>query len=102
LESALSRGAKIGGATSSARRGLETILGDVLTWSSFSEPDGYHFNSLLIPDPDGNLCIDPVEPNDEVLSELVCGELEISLIRPRNSLIRRNRSLLPKNNSLFR
>ena len=50
---------------------METILGDVLTWSWFSEPHGYNFNSLLIPDPHGNICIDPVEPNDEVLSELV-------------------------------
>jgi len=49
---------------------METILGDVLTWSWFSEPHGYNFNGLLIPDPRGNLCIDPVEPSDEVLSEL--------------------------------
>ena len=41
---------------------METILGDVLTWSWFSEPHGYNFNSLLIPDLDGNICIDPVEP----------------------------------------
>ena len=50
---------------------METILGDVFTWSWFSEPHGYNFNSLLIPDLDGNFCIDPVEPNDEVMSELV-------------------------------
>ena len=50
---------------------METILGDVLTWSWFSEPHGYNFNSLLIRDPDGNICIDPVEPNDDVMSELV-------------------------------
>src|SRR5260370_18607158 len=50
---------------------METVLGDVLTWSRFSEPHGYNYNSLLSPHRDGNLCIDPVEPNDEVLSELV-------------------------------
>ena len=50
---------------------METILGDVLTWSWFSEPHGYNFNSLLIPHPDGNICIDPVEPTDEVLNKLV-------------------------------
>ena len=50
---------------------METILGDVLTWSWFSEPHGYNFNGLLIPHPDGNICIDPVEPTDEVLNELV-------------------------------
>ena len=25
---------------------METILGDVFTWSWFSEPHGYNFNSL--------------------------------------------------------
>jgi len=50
---------------------METILGDVFTWSWFSEPHGYNFNSIVIPDLDGNICIDPVEPNDEVMSELV-------------------------------
>ena len=49
---------------------METILGDVFTWSWFSEPHGYNFNSLLIPDLDGNFCIDPVEPNDQVMKEL--------------------------------
>ena len=43
---------------------METILDDVLTWSWFSEPHGYNFNGLLIRDPAGNLCIDPVEPTD--------------------------------------
>jgi glyoxylase-like metal-dependent hydrolase (beta-lactamase superfamily II) len=49
---------------------METILGDVFTWSWFSEPHGYNFNSLLISDPQGNICVDPVEPNDDVLNEL--------------------------------
>src|ERR1700735_2672761 len=49
---------------------MEMILGDVLTWSWFSEPHGYNFNSLLIPDLDGNFCIDPVEPNAQVMKEL--------------------------------
>src|SRR6266851_7656076 len=49
---------------------METILGDILTWSWFSEPHGYNFNGLLIPQAAGNICVDPVEPGDEVLSEL--------------------------------
>jgi glyoxylase-like metal-dependent hydrolase (beta-lactamase superfamily II) len=63
---------------------METILGDVLTWSWFSEPHGYNFNSLLIPDPAGNLCIDPVEPNDEVLGELVRMGVSRILLTNRN------------------
>lgn len=70
---------------------METILGDVLTWSWFSEPHGYNFNSLLIPDPGGNLCIDPVEPNDEVLSELVRRGVSRILLTNRNHLRAANR-----------
>ena len=63
---------------------METILGDVFTWSWFSEPHGYNFNSLLIRDPDGNICIDPVEPNDDVMSELVRIGVSRILITNRN------------------
>jgi glyoxylase-like metal-dependent hydrolase (beta-lactamase superfamily II) len=63
---------------------METILGDVLTWSWFSEPHGYNFNSLLVPDPAGNLCIDPVEPNDEVMNELVRRGVSRILLTNRN------------------
>ncbi len=65
---------------------METILGDVLTWSWFSEPHGYNFNSLLISDPRGNICIDPVEPKDEVLSELVRRGVSRILLTNRNHL----------------
>jgi glyoxylase-like metal-dependent hydrolase (beta-lactamase superfamily II) len=65
---------------------METILGDAFTWSWFSEPHGYNFNSLLIPRPDGNICIDPVEPNDEVLSELARIGVNRILLTNRNHL----------------
>jgi glyoxylase-like metal-dependent hydrolase (beta-lactamase superfamily II) len=70
---------------------MKTILGDVLTWSWFSEPHGYDFNGLLIPDPRGNLCIDPVEPNDEVLSELAKQGVSRILITNRNHVRAANR-----------
>ncbi len=63
---------------------METILGDVLTWSWFSEPHGYNFNGLLIPGPDNNICIDPVEPNEAVLSELVRRGVSRILLTNRN------------------
>jgi glyoxylase-like metal-dependent hydrolase (beta-lactamase superfamily II) len=63
---------------------METILGDVLSWSWFSEPHGYNFNGLLIPSPDGNICIDPVEPNEAVLSELVRRGVSRILLTNRN------------------
>jgi glyoxylase-like metal-dependent hydrolase (beta-lactamase superfamily II) len=63
---------------------METILGDIFTWSWFSEPHGYNFNSLLIRDPGGNICIDPVEPNDDVISELVRIGVSRILLTNRN------------------
>ncbi len=70
---------------------METILGDVLTWPWFSEPHGYNFNGLLIPDPRGNLCIDPVELSDEVLSELATKGVSRILITNRNHVRAANR-----------
>jgi glyoxylase-like metal-dependent hydrolase (beta-lactamase superfamily II) len=49
---------------------MNEIVRDVFTWPWFSEPHGYHFNGFLIRHPDGNLCLDPVEPSAEVLAEL--------------------------------
>jgi glyoxylase-like metal-dependent hydrolase (beta-lactamase superfamily II) len=63
---------------------METILSDVLTWSWFSEPHGYNFNSILLRDPRGNICVDPVEPNEQVLSELVRLGVSRILITNRN------------------
>jgi glyoxylase-like metal-dependent hydrolase (beta-lactamase superfamily II) len=63
---------------------METILGDVFTWSWFSEPHGYNFNSLLIPHSEGNICIDPVEPNDQVMNELVRIGVSRILLTNRN------------------
>jgi glyoxylase-like metal-dependent hydrolase (beta-lactamase superfamily II) len=70
---------------------METILGDVLTWSWFSEPHGYNFNSLLIRDPHGNICVDPVEPNDEVFNELVRMGVSRILLTNRNHVRAANR-----------
>jgi glyoxylase-like metal-dependent hydrolase (beta-lactamase superfamily II) len=70
---------------------MQMILGDVLTWSWFSEPHGYNFNSLLITHPDGNLCVDPVEPNNEVVNELVRRGVSRILLTNRNHVRAANR-----------
>jgi glyoxylase-like metal-dependent hydrolase (beta-lactamase superfamily II) len=70
---------------------METILGDILIWSWFSQPHGYNFNGLLVPDPAGNVCIDPVEPNDEVLTELVRRGVNRILLTNRNHVRAANR-----------
>jgi glyoxylase-like metal-dependent hydrolase (beta-lactamase superfamily II) len=49
---------------------MREILGDIFTWSRLSEPHGYDFNGHLIRQADGNLCIDPVEPDEAVADEI--------------------------------
>jgi glyoxylase-like metal-dependent hydrolase (beta-lactamase superfamily II) len=70
---------------------VETILSDILTWSWFSEPHGYNFNGLLIPHAAGNICVDPVEPGDEVLSELARRGVGQIILTNRNHLRAANR-----------
>ncbi len=49
---------------------MREILGDIFTWSRLSEPHGYDFNGHLIRHADGNLCIDPVEPDEAAAEEI--------------------------------
>src|SRR5882724_11151893 len=49
---------------------LDEIVTEVFTWAWFSEPHGYDFNGHLVRHADGNLCIDPVQPNDACLAEI--------------------------------
>jgi len=49
---------------------MREIVEGIVTWSWFSEPHGYDFNGYFIHWPEGNLCVDPVEPSEEVLARL--------------------------------
>jgi glyoxylase-like metal-dependent hydrolase (beta-lactamase superfamily II) len=49
---------------------MQEIVPDVLTWSRLSERHGYDFNGHLVRHPEGNLCIDPVEPSAAELDRL--------------------------------
>ncbi len=49
---------------------MREIIDGVWTWPWFSERHGYNFNGLLVADAAGNICIDPVEPGEDVLQEL--------------------------------
>ena len=50
---------------------MREIVTAIFTWPWFSEPHGYNFNGYLILHPGGNLCVDPVEPTDQGLDEIV-------------------------------
>jgi glyoxylase-like metal-dependent hydrolase (beta-lactamase superfamily II) len=49
---------------------MRELLAGIFTWSWFSEPHGYDFNGYFVRSPDGNLCVDPVEPDAAVLDFL--------------------------------
>lgn len=59
---------------------MQEIVPDVFTWSRLSERHGYTFNGHLVRQPGGNLCIDPVEPDEAELDHLLrLGALRILL-----------------------
>ena len=49
---------------------MNEVLPDILGWSRLSPPHGYDFNGYLVRHTEGNLCIDPVLPEEEVLSQI--------------------------------
>ena len=63
---------------------MHEIVSGIHTWPWFSEPHGYNFNGYLVRDAGGNLCIDPVEPPDEVLEELARHGVARILLTNRN------------------
>jgi glyoxylase-like metal-dependent hydrolase (beta-lactamase superfamily II) len=63
---------------------MREILKDIYTWPWFSEPHGYNFNGHLICHAGGNLCIDPVEPSEADLDEIVRRGVACIVITNRN------------------
>lgn len=63
---------------------MREILTGIFSWPWFSQPHGYNFNGHFIRHADGNLCIDPVEPTDEVLKEMVSHGVARILLTNRN------------------
>ena len=49
---------------------MHEIVAGIYTWAWFSELHGYNFNGHLVRHGEGNLCIDPVQPGDDVLVEI--------------------------------
>jgi glyoxylase-like metal-dependent hydrolase (beta-lactamase superfamily II) len=63
---------------------MREILTGIFNWPWFSQPHGYNFNGHFIKHADGNLCIDPVEPSEEVLEEMVSHGVARTLLTNRN------------------
>ena len=64
--------------------GMREILPGILTWPWFSERHGYDFNGYLLRLPGGNLCVDPVEMQDEVLAEIAAAGVQRIVLTNRN------------------
>src|SRR5256712_14000791 len=69
---------------------MREIVTGIVMWSWRSEPHGYDFNGYLVRHPDGNLCIDPVEPGDDVLALLRGEGVAHILVTNRNHVRRAN------------
>jgi glyoxylase-like metal-dependent hydrolase (beta-lactamase superfamily II) len=63
---------------------MREILPDIFTWSRLSEPHGYDFNGYLLRHPDGNLCIDPVQPEAGDLDDIARAGVAKILLTNRN------------------
>ena len=63
---------------------MQEIVPDVLTWSRLSERHDYDFSGHLIRHPEGNLCIDPVEPIEADLDRLAAIGATRVLLTNRN------------------
>jgi glyoxylase-like metal-dependent hydrolase (beta-lactamase superfamily II) len=64
---------------------MQEILPDIFTWSWFSEPHGYNFNGYLVRDREGNLCIDPVQPGNDLEGIVEMGVAKILLTNRNHS-----------------
>ena len=64
---------------------MQEILPDIFTWSWFSEPHGYNFNGYLVRDREGNLCIDPVQPGNDLDAIVEMGVGKILLTNRNHS-----------------
>jgi glyoxylase-like metal-dependent hydrolase (beta-lactamase superfamily II) len=63
---------------------MDEILSGIYTWPWFSEPHGYNFNGYLLRHAEGNLCVDPVEPSEQILEELARYGVSRILLTNRN------------------
>ncbi len=70
---------------------MHEFLPGVLSWSWFSEPHCYYINGTLLQKAEGNLCVDPVDPSEEVLDRLAVEGVAQILITNRNHTRAANR-----------
>ncbi len=70
---------------------MRELLPDIFSWARFSEPNAYDFNGTLVLHDEGNLCIDPVEPEEDDLDRLAKQGVARVVITNRNHVRAANR-----------
>lgn len=70
---------------------MREIVKDIFTWPQFSPQLNFNFNGFLILRPEGNLCVDPAEPTDEVMEEIARRGVARILLTNRNHVRATNR-----------
>ena len=70
---------------------MHELLPGIFSWARFSEPHGYNFHGTLILLGEGNLCIDPVEPEEDDLDQLAKHGVAKVVITNRNHARAANR-----------
>jgi glyoxylase-like metal-dependent hydrolase (beta-lactamase superfamily II) len=63
---------------------MRELVPGIFTWPWFSSRFGYDFHGFLVRRPDGNLCVDPVEPTAEDLDWLAREGVARILLTNRN------------------
>jgi glyoxylase-like metal-dependent hydrolase (beta-lactamase superfamily II) len=69
---------------------MREIVDGIIAWQWFSEPHGYHFNGYFVRCPEGNVCVDPVDPPEEMLALLVREGVDRIVLTNRNHTRRAN------------
>jgi glyoxylase-like metal-dependent hydrolase (beta-lactamase superfamily II) len=63
---------------------MREIMSGIFTWPWFSERHGYNFNGHLIRHSGGALCVDPVEPDDDALAQIIASQPTHIVLTNRN------------------
>jgi hypothetical protein len=63
---------------------VRELLPGIFVWPWYSERHGYDFNGTLVLHESGNICIDPVEPPDDLLETLANQGVARILLTNRN------------------
>lgn len=63
---------------------MREIVAGIHMWSRLAQPQNYNFNGHLVAHREGNIVIDPVEPEDEELERLVAAGVAHIVLTNRN------------------